>query len=66
MRVYFSTYGCTMNQGDTEVLKALVAEKHEIVESPEECDAVVVNSCAVVETTERKVLKEVRWHKRQG
>jgi len=66
VRVYFSTYGCTMNQGDTEVLRALVAGRHEVVESAEECDAVVVNSCAVVETTERKVLKEVRHHKRLG
>ena len=66
VRVYFSTYGCTMNQGDTEVLRALVARRHQVVDSPEKCDAVVVNSCAVVETTERKVLKEVRHHKRCG
>ena len=66
VKVYFSTFGCTMNQGDTEILKALVARRHEVVSSPEESDAVVVNSCAVVGFTERKVLKEVRRHKLAG
>ncbi len=64
--MYFSTYGCTMNQGDTEILKALVARRHEVVATPEESDAVVVNSCAVVGFTERKVLKEVKKHKLAG
>ena len=66
VKVYFSTYGCTMNQGDTEILRALVARRHEVVGSPEESDAVVVNSCAVVGFTERKVLKEIGRLKQAG
>jgi MiaB-like tRNA modifying enzyme len=66
VKVYFSTYGCTMNQGDTEILKALVARRHEVVATPEESDTVVVNSCAVVGFTERKVLKEIKRHKLAG
>jgi MiaB-like tRNA modifying enzyme len=55
-----------MNQGDTEILKALVAKRHEVVDSLEESDAVVVNSCAVVGFTERKVLKEIKRLKQAG
>jgi MiaB-like tRNA modifying enzyme len=55
-----------MNQSDTEILKALVAKRHEVVDSLEESDAVVVNSCAVVGFTERKVLKEIKRLKQAG
>ncbi|NOZ59240.1 MAG: tRNA (N(6)-L-threonylcarbamoyladenosine(37)-C(2))-methylthiotransferase [Euryarchaeota archaeon] len=66
MKVYVSTYGCTMNQGDSEILRALIARRHQLASTPEESDTVVVNSCAVVGFTERKVLKEVRRHKLAG
>lgn len=65
MKVSFLTYGCTMNQGDTEVLKGLVTENHPIV-GLEESQAVIINSCAVVGTTERKILKKVRTLKGEG
>ena len=55
-----------MNQGDSEILRALVARRHELAAAPEQSDAVVVNSCAVVGFTERKVLREVRRHKLAG
>lgn len=65
MKVSFLTYGCTMNQGDTEVLKALVAREHTLTKL-EESEAVVLNTCAVVGFTERKILKKLRKLKAEG
>ncbi len=65
MKVSFITYGCTMNQGDTEILKGIVAKEHQIC--PEDsADVVVVNSCAVIGFTERKILKKIRELKAKG
>lgn len=66
MRVYFETYGCTMNQGDTEIMRGIVEEKFEIVESPEACDVAVINSCGVVQRTENKVLRRMHLLRESG
>lgn len=60
MRVYFETYGCTMNQGDTEIMRGIVAREHEVVNDPKKCDVAVINSCGVVQHTENKVIKRQR------
>ncbi|MFQ6135744.1 MAG: tRNA (N(6)-L-threonylcarbamoyladenosine(37)-C(2))-methylthiotransferase [Candidatus Hydrothermarchaeales archaeon] len=59
MKVYFETYGCTMNRGDTEVMKGLVEGSHEIVGDVKDSDIVVLNSCGVIGYTERKILKRI-------
>jgi len=66
MRIYFKTFGCTMNKADEELMKSIVCEKHEIAGSPDECDVAVVNSCGVIKRTELDVLREVRELKRKN
>jgi MiaB-like tRNA modifying enzyme len=66
VRVYFETYGCTMNQGDTEIMRGIAAEKHEIVEDPDECDVAVINSCGVVQRTENKVVRRKKLLMKMG
>lgn len=66
MKVCVLTFGCTMNQGDSEAIKAIIARKHEIVEEPMLADAVVINSCGVVERTERNVLARISKLKKEG
>ncbi len=59
-RVYIETYGCSYNFGDTanlvEVLKHYGSTR---VESPDEADAVIVNTCTVVGPTERRMLRRL-------
>ena len=66
MRVYFETYGCTMNRGDTEIMMGIAARDHEIVDDPSECDVVVINSCGVVQRTENKVMRRGKILRRRG
>lgn len=57
MKVYLRTYGCQMNERDSDHIAADFAERGwERAESPDEADAIVVNTCSVREQAETKVL----------
>ena len=59
-RAYVETYGCQMNVSDGELMSGiLAAEGYEIVDRPGEADVVLVNTCAVREHAERRVLGRV-------
>ena len=55
MRVYIRTYGCQMNERDSEALAAkLIAAGHSIADSEEAADALIFNTCSVRDAAERK------------
>ncbi|HET8771686.1 MAG TPA: tRNA (N6-isopentenyl adenosine(37)-C2)-methylthiotransferase MiaB [Gemmatimonadaceae bacterium] len=55
--VYIETYGCQMNVSDSELMYgSLVADGYTAVESPEGADVVLVNTCAIRENAEQRVL----------
>ena len=59
-RVYVETYGCQMNVSDGELMEGILAARgYTIVENPEEADVVLVNTCAIREHAERRVLGRV-------
>lgn len=56
MKVAFRTFGCQMNISDTEAMMGILRRAgHEIIESEEVADAVIVNTCAVREKSEDKL-----------
>ncbi len=66
VKVYIETYGCTMNQSDSDIMRGIIAKNFELVDSVSEADVVIINSCGVVDFTERKILKRAESLKRQG
>ena len=60
MRFYIETYGCTANMGNSQELAEALQEMGHIPSSMDEADAIVLNTCAVTEKTERKVLRRLR------
>lgn len=59
-RAYVESYGCQMNISDGELMAGhLASQGYEIVSSPEEADVVLVNTCAIREHAERRVLGRV-------
>ncbi len=66
VRVYIETYGCTMNQADSDIMRGIIERNFELVDSVNDADVVVLNSCGVVDFTERKILKRAEELKKNG
>jgi tRNA-2-methylthio-N6-dimethylallyladenosine synthase len=59
-RFFIRTYGCQMNEHDSEVMAGLLsAMGYETAASEEEADLILLNTCAVRENAEDKVFGEV-------
>ena len=60
-KYYMEMYGCVANKVDSEILMAALASSGwERVESPEEADVTIINSCAVKEKTIAHILARIR------
>jgi len=60
MRFYIETFGCTSNFGNSQDLAEALREMGHIPSGLKEADMVIVNTCAVTERTERKILRRLR------
>ena len=59
-RAYVETYGCQMNISDGELMEGILeGGGYQIVRTPEEADVVLVNTCAIREHAEKRVLGRV-------
>lgn len=55
-RVYIETYGCQMNENDSEmILRLLERRNYQKTEEPKEADLILINTCSVREKPEHKV-----------
>ena len=71
MKVYIRTYGCQMNDRDSENIAAEFVERGwEVTEDETKADAVIVNTCSVREQAEIKAIGKlgnvIKWRKSQG
>ncbi len=68
--IYIETYGCQMNVADSElVLGVLGREGYVRTDDPAQADVVLVNTCAVRDHAEQRVLSrvgELKRHKQPG
>ena len=59
-RAYVETYGCQMNISDGELMEGILERSgYDIVGRPEDADVVLVNTCAIREHAEKRVLGRV-------
>ncbi|HIP63117.1 MAG TPA: tRNA (N(6)-L-threonylcarbamoyladenosine(37)-C(2))-methylthiotransferase [Archaeoglobus profundus] len=66
VKVYLETYGCTMNQADSDIIRGVISRKFELVDSVDDADVVIINSCGVIEFTERKIIKRALELRKKG
>ncbi|WP_290900231.1 tRNA (N(6)-L-threonylcarbamoyladenosine(37)-C(2))-methylthiotransferase [Ferroglobus sp.] len=66
MKVYIETYGCTMNQADSDIMRGLLSREYAFADSADNADVVIVNTCGVIGFTERKILRRIEEIKRMG
>jgi len=68
--VYIETYGCQMNVADSELMFGVLGREGYVrTETPEGADVMLVNTCAVRENAEQRVIGrmgELQRHKRAG
>jgi len=61
------TYGCTMNQGESAELAARLSSLgHLQVFDENQADVALINTCVVIEPTERKILRRLRYLRDSG
>ena len=61
MKVFIETYGCTYNQGDSQIIAGILEDNNVIlVDSVEEADIIIVNTCYVKLPTENKVIYRIQ------
>ncbi|MBT3720565.1 tRNA (N(6)-L-threonylcarbamoyladenosine(37)-C(2))-methylthiotransferase [archaeon] len=62
MKIFIKTYGCSFNSSDSEIMAGLINEskEHSIVNSIDEADLIIVNSCTVKEKAENKLWRDIR------
>lgn len=69
-RIYIETYGCQMNVADSELMFGVLGRAgYERAEEPAGADVMLVNTCAVRDNAEQRVIGrmgELQRHKRPG
>jgi tRNA-2-methylthio-N6-dimethylallyladenosine synthase len=59
-RVYIETYGCQMNVADTELMFGILGRNgFERADAPDDADVILVNTCAVRDNAEQRVVGRV-------
>lgn len=53
--LYIKTFGCAMNEYDSERIVNLLSDEYKLVLSPEEADLIIINTCSVRAKAESKL-----------
>ena len=59
MNLYMVSLGCAKNQVDSEMILGLLKKKFNIIESPEEADLIIVNTCAFIEVARKEAIDTI-------
>jgi threonylcarbamoyladenosine tRNA methylthiotransferase CDKAL1 len=60
-RYHIETYGCTSNRGESRQIESALRDAgHYRVEAPGQADVAIMNSCTVVEKTERNMVRRAK------
>ncbi len=63
-RAYIETYGCQMNEADSELLSGLLQQAgYEMTGQDADADVVILNTCAIRERAEERIYGRLGWLK---
>jgi tRNA-2-methylthio-N6-dimethylallyladenosine synthase len=66
-KVYIKTFGCQMNEADSERMLALLErDNYQATGDANEADLIIVNTCSVREKAHQKAISEVGKHNKTG
>lgn len=59
-KIFLKTWGCTLNQSDSDIIRAILEEHgYQFTDNVKNADVIVLNTCTVKSTTENKILSEL-------
>lgn len=61
--VFIKTFGCQMNEYDSEKMFLLLADQYDPVQTAEEADVIIINTCSVRDKAEQKLFNTLGWLK---
>jgi len=67
MQVYLETYGCTLNQADSDIMGGIL--KHagfRLVKKQGDAEVIVLNTCTVKGRTENRIISRIEALRKQG
>ena len=54
-KIFISTFGCKVNQYESQLIRELFEKNGYLcVNSPEEADTIIINSCTVTDSSDRQ------------
>ncbi|MEW6528444.1 MAG: tRNA (N(6)-L-threonylcarbamoyladenosine(37)-C(2))-methylthiotransferase [Candidatus Micrarchaeota archaeon] len=66
-KIFIRTWGCTLNQSDSDIMRALLKNNgYKLVSSEKNAHAIVLNTCTVKGATENKIFEEIKRLKKLG
>ncbi|MEP5763184.1 MAG: tRNA (N6-isopentenyl adenosine(37)-C2)-methylthiotransferase MiaB [Halieaceae bacterium] len=63
-KLYIQTHGCQMNEYDSNRMRDLLGESHDMIpaQTPEDADVLLLNTCSIREKAQEKVFHQLgRW-----
>ncbi|MCK4813311.1 MAG: tRNA (N6-isopentenyl adenosine(37)-C2)-methylthiotransferase MiaB, partial [Candidatus Marinimicrobia bacterium] len=55
-RFYIETYGCQMNEYDSEILSGILQnDNYTLIDTPDNADVILLNTCSVRDHAEQKI-----------
>ena len=65
-KVFIKTYGCQMNERDSEQVARMLSERgYELIQSEHDADVVLLNTCSVRDMAEQKAIGKMRMMHRE-
>ncbi|MDD5729312.1 MAG: tRNA (N6-isopentenyl adenosine(37)-C2)-methylthiotransferase MiaB, partial [Victivallales bacterium] len=65
MNVFIKTYGCQMNERDSEAVAGMLSScNYHITENENDADILIFNTCSVREQAERKAIGKIGFMKK--
>ncbi len=61
-KLFIETYGCQMNVADSEVVASILGVNgYEEAKTPEEADAILLNTCSIRDNAEQKIVNRLQY-----
>ncbi len=65
-KISIITYGCSLNQSDSEMMLGLLEPHYDLISDPDLADLIIVNSCTVKHLAEKKLFKTLKELKKMN